>query len=91
MTGRGGVHIVLFLLVAVQASIWTTAYKSPPQATTTRTVLTFEFLSDVCHLLIDPLLLQLPHARTADIRDELDTTRMKKAMNRSPENQGGRW
>lgn len=35
-------------------------------------MLTFELLSNVRHLLINPLLFQLPHARTADIRDELD-------------------
>lgn len=53
----GGIHIVLFLLIAVQVPILTVTYKPPPPTTKQRTVLTFELLPDVCHLLINPLLL----------------------------------
>lgn len=33
---------------------------------------TFEFLPDICHLLIDTLLFQFTHSRSTNVRNELE-------------------
>lgn len=53
----GTFHIILFLLIAIQVSVCAGTSKPPCSRAIGETRMTFELLSDICHLLINPLLL----------------------------------